>query len=105
MLRKVIHQRSFKLVTKIKLLTFIALVVGTANNLLMVGIFGEKTGIQICQPIRIGNYMNRTRFFKIKSIVHFMIEDKSSKDLMIGGKLEILLMDSTKEEWMSYMQE
>ena len=79
---KVLHQCSFKLVTKSKLFTFIVLVVGTANqshngrNL-----WGKDRNPTLSTHTDYRNYMNRTRFFEIKSVVPFMMEDESAKDI------------------------
>ena len=78
--RRVLCQRTIKLLSKSDLLTFIALIIGAANQSANGrNLWGKDINQTLSSSTDYSEYMNRTRFFEIKSVIHFMMEDKSVK--------------------------
>ena len=69
-----------KLLSKSDLLTFIALIIGAANQSANGrNLWGKDINQTLSSSTDYSEYMNRTRFFEIKSVIHFMMEDESVK--------------------------
>ena len=78
--RRVLCQRTIKLLSKSDLLTFIALIIGAANQSANGrNLWGKDINQTLSSSTDYSEYMNRTRFFEIKSVIHFMMEDESVK--------------------------
>ena len=78
--RRVLCQRTIKLLSKSGLLTFIALIIGAANQSANGrNLWGKDINQTLSSSTDYSEYMNRTRFFEIKSVIHFMMEDESVK--------------------------